>query len=283
MIHRNMAASQSSLVAILAAFFAFSLTPAAVGHEVWIEAAPSATVGQEMDVWVYWGHPGNKETGDRLAAQLSKLTAFTQTADGRDFLDLEMAEDGFVAKFTPETPGYFGLGAELQVGIVDRPVHSIPAYTRIVMYGKTITRVAGDAKAAPAPIGLDLELVPVAPAAQPKVGDLMTIRVLHKGQPVGGRQVQISATTSGSRQAMDDPRVQNWGWSTEAMADPRTGEATFPLIVAGQHLFTVRYTDETPGTYEGPRNDKSDFSYLRPGDTFERTMHVSTLTIQVAK
>ncbi len=283
MIQKNMARARFCLVAIFAAVSSFSFTPAAVGHEVWIEADVSATVGQEMDVWLYWGHAGNKESGDRLAAQLSKLTAFAQTAGGREVLELEMADDGFVTKFTPETPGYVGLGAELQVGIVDRQVHSIPAYTRIVMYGKTITRVAGDVQARPAPIGLDLELVPVAPDAQPKVGDLMTVRVLHKGQPVGGRQVQIRAATVGGRQTMDDPRVQNWEWSTEAMADPRTGEATFPLIVAGQHLFIVRYTDETPGTYDGPRNDKSDFSYLRPGDTFERTMHVSTLTVQVAE
>ncbi len=282
-IRRSMAYCRLYFVSIFATYFAFSVTPAAVGHEVWIEADVSAAVGQETDVWLYWGHAGNKESGDRLAAQLSKLTAFAHSAEGREVLELDLAEDGFLAKFTPKTPGYLGLGAELQVGIVDRQVHSIPAHTRIVMYGKTITRVAGDARAASAPIGLDLELVPVAPAAQPRVRDLMTVRVLHKGQPVGGRQVQIKAATSGGRQTMDDPRVQNWEWSTEAMADPRTGEATFPLIVAGQHLFIARYTDETAGTYDGPRNDKSDFSYLRPGDTFERTMHVSTLTIQVAE
>jgi hypothetical protein len=54
-----------------------------------------------------------------------------------------MAEDGFNAEIHPQTPGYLGLGADLQVGIIDRPVHSIPAHTRIVMYGKAITRVAG--------------------------------------------------------------------------------------------------------------------------------------------
>jgi uncharacterized GH25 family protein len=174
------------------------------------------------------------------------------------------------------------LGADLQVGIIDRPVHSIPAHTRIVMYAKAITRVAGDSQAAPSAIGLDLELIPIAPARQPRVGDLVTIRVLHQGKPIGGREVQVTAATSGDRVPTDDPRVQNWQWSTEAMADPKTGEVTFPLIVAGQHLFTVRYVDETPGTYDGPRNDVSDFSHLRKGDTYQRTMHVSTLTMQVA-
>jgi uncharacterized GH25 family protein len=269
------------LVGLLAAWGSAVTAPATLAHEVWVEIDPSARVGEEAEVRVYWGHAGNKETGERLAAQHGKLTAYVRSPRGRDVLKLAAEDDGFVGKFTPAAPGYYVAGADLQVGIIDRQVHSIPANTRIAMYGKAITRVAGEALEAPAPLGLEVEIVPVAPARQPAVGDLITVRVLHKGQPVGGRQVLVTASTSGSRTPTDDERVQNWEWSNQAMADPKTGEATFPLIVAGQHLFMVRYVDETPGTYQGPRNDSSDFSHLRPGDTYERTMHVSTLTLQV--
>jgi uncharacterized GH25 family protein len=268
-------------VGLLAAWSPFVFAPAAYAHEVWVETDTSARVGEEAEVRVYWGHAGNKETGERLAAQHGKLTAYVQSPLGRDVLKLGGEDDGFVAKFTPAAPGYYVAGVDLQVGIIDRQVHSIPANTRIAMYGKAITRVAGEVLEAPAPLGLELEIVPVAPARQPVVGDLITVRVLHKGQPVGGRQVLVTASTSGGRVPADDERVQNWEWSNQAMADPKTGEATFPLIVAGQHLILVRYVDETPGTYQGPRNDSSDFSHLRPGDTYERTMHVSTLTVQV--
>ncbi len=74
-IHRNIAGGRLSFVASFATFLAFPVTPAAVGHEVWIEANVSATVEQEMDVWLYWGHAGNKESGDRLA-----VDRFDQTA-----------------------------------------------------------------------------------------------------------------------------------------------------------------------------------------------------------
>jgi hypothetical protein len=65
------------------------------------------------------------------------------------------------------------------------------------------------------------------------------------------------------------------------MANPNTGDVAIPLIVGGQHLFSIRYFDESPGTYQGDRQDRSDFSHLGPGDRYERTMYVSTLTLQV--
>jgi uncharacterized GH25 family protein len=50
-------------------------------HEIWIEADVSATAGREMDFHVYWGHAGQKESGDRLAAQHAKLTAYAHSAE----------------------------------------------------------------------------------------------------------------------------------------------------------------------------------------------------------
>ena len=39
--------------------------------------------------------------------------------------------------------------------------------------------------------------------------------------------------------------------------------------------------DETPGTYQGELDEVSEFSHLRKGDTFERTMYVSTFAFEV--
>ena len=190
--------------------------------------------------------------------------------------------DSFPAKITAAASGcQVVAGWNLQVGILDREFHAIPAKTRMVMYGKSYTR-AGDGQGEPAALlGFDLEIVPVALARDPKPGDLVTVRVLHKGKPIGGKNVVVVAATSGPQPPPQDSRIQTSEWSVEAMADPKTGEATFPLIVGGQHHLRVRFVDETPGMYDGERNDRSEFSHLRKGDSFERTIYMSTLTLQV--
>jgi hypothetical protein len=48
------------------------------------------------------------------------------------------------------------------------------------------------------------------------------------------------------------------------------------------HTVSLTYIDETPGTYDGPLEFGSDFSHLRKGDRFERTMYVATFTFLVA-
>ncbi len=269
--------------ALLAAAAMLGLASPGQAHEVWIETEASARIGQDHEVRVCWGHAGHKEGGARLAGQEGKLTACLLNPAGRTALKLAKTEDCFVAKFAPVGAGVCVVGAELQVGIIEREMHSIPTKTRIVMYGRSSVRVGGGREESTAPLGFDLEVIPVGLAAEPKPGDLLTVRVLYKGRPVGGKDVLVTAATAGPLPPPTDPRVQASAWSLEAMADPQTGEATFPLIVDGQHSFLVRYTDQTPGTYDGDRNDSSPFSHLRKGDRFERTMYVSTLTIQVKK
>ena len=41
-----------------------------------IETEPAVQVGSEHEIRVCWGHSGQKETGARMADQLSKLTAW---------------------------------------------------------------------------------------------------------------------------------------------------------------------------------------------------------------
>lgn len=251
------------------------------GHQVWIETAAVGKLGEAQEVHVCWGHSGHKESGPGMASQQAKLTVCVLGPGGREPLTLAKGTDSFLTKFSPRAAGYQVIGADLQVGILDQEFHGMPAKTRMVMYGKSLTLVGGGQTEAAPVLGFGLEIVPVSPVVGLKPGDLVTVKVLHKGQPIGGKDVLVAARTCGPLPPPEDERIQTSEWSIESTADPRTGEVTFPLIVGGQHLFYVRYTDETPGTYDGDRNDASAFSHLRKGDTYERTVYVSTLTVQV--
>ena len=92
----------------------------------------------------------------------------------------------------------------------------------------------------------------------------------------------VALKTLGALPIPEDPRLNAREWSIEDNADPRTGEVTFPLIAAGRHLFYIRYTDETPGRYDGDLTIDSEISHLARGDTFERTVYVSTFAVDVA-
>jgi uncharacterized GH25 family protein len=253
----------------------------AYGHQVWVETASSASSGQPHQVQVCWGHSGTKESGPALAGQQGKLTVCVSGPNGRAPLELAAGSDSFTAQFTPQASGCHVIGADLQVGIIDREFHGMPANTRIVMYGKACAHVGGSSIEKPASLGFDLEIMPVSALRTARPGDAVTVKVLHRGRPIGGRNVLVSLKTPGTLPPVEDARIQTQEWSIEATADPSTGEVTFPLIVGGQHMFLVKYFDETPGTYDGDRNDSSAFSHLRKGDKFERTMYVSTLIFPV--
>jgi len=264
-------------------FAAVSLcTIPAAAHQLWIETHAAGNVGHEQQIHVCFGHSGEKATGELLEKYKSKSSAWAVRPDGStETLKLALGHDSYTATITPDSPGYHMLGAELQAGIIDKEFHGIPANTRIVMYGKSFTHVAGSERALDNTLGFDLEIVPLTDLRNLHAGDVVTAKVLLKGKPVGGRNVMVSLSTSGPEPATNDPGVHAREWSIEAHADRRTGQISFPLIVGGQHVFHIKYIDETPGTYEGERNEASEFSHLRKGDAFERTMYVSTFAMEV--
>ena len=270
-----------ALVGVLVCVTAVWVAAPAYAHQVWVETASGPRAGQPHKVEVCWGHAGSREGGSALAKQQDKLTVYVVGPGGRQPLPVTTSSDSFTAQFTPQAAGCHVLGAELQVGIIDRELHGIPANTRIVMCGKACARVDGNSVVPAAPLGFDLELVPVSNLHDAKPGDAVTVKVLHRGKPLGGRNVLVSLNTAGPLPHSEASGIGTREWSIESTADPSSGELTFPLIVGGQHLFLVKFIDETAGTYEGDRNDRSDFSHLCQGDKFERTMHVSTLTFQV--
>lgn len=270
-------------LSLVVAGTALLLYPAvARAHQLWIETGGVASVGQALPIEVCFGHAGEKTTGAMLQSNKPKLAAAIKLPDGSEqALELGLDESGYPASFTPTTPGYYAIGAELQVGIIQQELHGIAANTRIVMYGKSLCRVAGSDGEPVNTLGHDLEIVPTGDPSQLRPGQVVTVGVLFRGKPAGGRNVLVKLNTAGP-QPVDDPRIQSPQWSIEAHPDPQAGQVSFPLIVCGLHTVSLTYIDETPGTYDGPLDFGSDFSHLRKGDRFERTMYVATFTFLVA-
>lgn len=251
-------------------------------HQLWIETPANAQPGKSHEIEVCWGHSGLRTTGKSLEGQQTKLTARVVQPDGTSSeLETRLKDDCFAAAITPNAPGYYSIGSELQTGIIPRDFHGIPANTRIVMYGKTLTWVAGEEKGLTNPVGFDLEIIPLTPFGELREGGVARAKLLFHGKPLGGKNVEISLATAGPEPLPQNARIQSHEWSIDAVPDPYTGEVAFPLIAGGMHTFSIRYTDETPGTYDGPRNDESDFSHLRKGDKYERTMYMSAFTMWV--
>ena len=266
---------------LLAPAFLTAANPASA-HQLWIETSATAQPGKSNEVEVCWGHSGIRTTGKSLEGQQTKLTARVVQPDGSG-LDLKprLKDDCFAAAITPTAPGYYGIGSELQTGILPREFHGIPANTRIVMYGKSLTQVKGEEKGLTNPVGFDLEIIPLTPLGDLQEGGVARVKLLFHGEPLGGKNVEITLATAGPEPLPQHARIQSHEWSIGAVPDPYTGEVAFPLIAGGMHTFFIRYTDETPGSYNGPRNDESDFSHLRKGDKYERTLYMSSFTMWV--
>lgn len=256
---------------------------AANAHQLWIEVAPVGTAAQQQTAHVCWGHSGHRMGGQMLASQQGRLSAsLVRPGAQAETLPLTLGTDSYTASLVPSQAGYYLIGAEVQAGILDREFHGIPAKTRLIMSGKTFLHVPGSEAGLQTPVGMDLELIPVGDPKSWRPGGVATVRVLFKGKPVGGRTVEVSLNTVGNKPLPQDPRIEGLAWSVKDNADPRSGEVSFPLIVAGQHEFQIRHMDETPGQYEGAVEMATKFSHLRKGDAYERTQYMATMTIQVA-
>lgn len=251
-------------------------------HQVWIDTDSTGKSNAPHTIEVCWGHSGERTSGEQLAGQRDKLSARVLGPDGKPAdLNLSPRDDCFAATAKLGVAGCYVFGAELQTGILPRDFHGIPANTRIVMYGKTLTRVGNSEEGLAGTMGHDLEIVPLSTLGELRQGGVARAKLLFKGKPLGGKSVEISLVTPGVEPLPQHRRIQSHEWSISAIPDPYTGEVAFPLITAGKHTFFIRYTDETPGVYDGPRDDSSDFSHLRKGDTYERTLYMSTLAVWV--
>lgn len=276
--------AQKFSIGFCAVFFLLALLSAlpASGHELWLETAPHGTIDQDQKIDLCWGHSGVRYTGRSLESQGDKISSRAVQPDGKT-VDLKhtLGTDSFITSTPTTMPGFYQFGAEVQTGIIDRPLHSIPEKSRIIMYGKTSTQVGESKEGMENTLGQDLEIALLTPPADLKPGGIVKAKLLLHGKPLGGKDVKVTLSTVGSFPLSKDPRISSHEWTSTATPDEKYGEMAFQLITSGQHVLSIKYYDETPGTYDGDRNDKSDFSHLQKRDTFERTFYISTLTFQV--
>lgn len=252
----------------------------AYAHQIWIEAPSHADANAPVSLEVCFGHSGEKSTGPMLAANHPKLSAVIKSPQGQDqALSLGLDDDGYPASFQALGSGFYQIGAVLETGIIERELHQIPPKTRIVMTGKAVVAVGDASEGYAAAIGHPLEVVAVTNPCNLRVGGKITLRILFHGKPIGGPDVLVRLGTLGPN-PVNDPQLTEREWAIEGYPDSR-GELTFPVIAPGQHVVFLRYFDQTPGEYRGPLNFSSDFSHLQPGDRYERTLYMTTLTFQV--
>lgn len=257
------------------------MTLPGMAHELWVEAPASAKIGQPINAQLCFGY-FNKKAG--TAGMANRLIALRAEPGGpAEPVELSKEAESFASKFTPQKAGYHAIGGELEIGILDNDLHGIPAQTRLKMVGKSLVHVEGSDGGLATSLGTDLELIPVGRWQNLRPGQLVTVKAQFKGKPIGGRKVSVSLKTLGSVPLVADERIDGLLWTVEAHPDPRTGEVSFPVIVPGEHLFQIRYTDETPGRYEGDREITTRISHLRKGDTYLGTLHIATLTLDVKR
>ncbi len=255
------------------------LTAPAAAHELWIETTPTAQPGSAHAIEICWGHSGERTSGPAMA---DKLSADIKAPDGSvTRLPLALHDDCYQGKPTLTAPGFHAIGAVLQTGIIDQEVHGIPAKTRIVMTAQARVQVGQSDAGLANTLGSDLEITLLTNPKDLRPGSTVAAKILFRGKPLGGRNALVSLGTAGPNPPADDSRVDERQWAIEAHADPRTGEVRLPLIAAAQHVFLMRYLDETPGTYKGDLDFGSRFSHLHKGDTYERTMYVATFAFDV--
>ncbi|MGQ9504831.1 MAG: DUF4198 domain-containing protein [Thermogutta sp.] len=250
-------------------------------HQIWIEAPPQAEMNKPVSLEVCFGHSGDKTTGPMLASNHPKLRAIVKLPDGQNqVLTLKVDEDGYATSFQPHGSGFYPIGAILETGIIERELHGIPPKTRIIMTGKAVVAVGNVGEGYATAIGHPLEIVPLTNPCGLRVGSTVKLRILFNGQPIGGPEVLVRVGTLGPV-PKDDPQLTEREWGIEGYPDSR-GELCFPLIASGQHVVFLRYFDRAAGEYNGPMNFSSEFSHLQPGDRYDQTLYMTTLTFQVA-
>ena len=250
-------------------------------HQVWVETNPSAHEGKIQEIHCCFGHLGNKETGENLEKYADRISMLITSPDGKaKDLRFKTGDNSYITKMVPRTKGYYMIGSKMQIGITNRKFHGMPADTMFVQYGKGFTHVKGSEKGLKNELGFDLEIVPLADPTDLYPGDVMAVKVLFKGKPIDAKDCKLSLMTQGSMEFPKDPNVHSKVWSMKIKPD-KNGEAKFPLIVDGKHVFYIEYIDETPGKYKGNIKVSSNYFRLHKGETYKKRLCIATVTINV--
>jgi hypothetical protein len=260
----------------------FHASSRAFPHEVWIEAPSRANKGEPVEVIVCFGHPGQVENEEMLAAYFQRVSANVICPRGEaQELTLRIGPRGYMGHFRPEEEGRYLVAAQLEVGITKGPFHSIPADTRILMLGTASVEVGEGGREFPASGSTQpIEIVRSTPTEELRPGGTVVCRLVKQSEPFGGPEVPVSLYTAGSFD-WHGLELSATHWSIQAIPHPQTGKLVLPILAPGQHLYLLRYVEEKPGIYEGRHEFATSFSFLKPGAAFARTLYVVTHTFEV--
>jgi|Deesub1362A_J573_1020465.scaffolds.fasta_scaffold00347_10 uncharacterized GH25 family protein len=208
-------------------------------HNIWIQCAPAARKGQEVECRLHYGH--YLEVDGKAQAARARLWA---APPGRELEPLALAErdQSLAAVFTPAERGVYALLAEYDRGLwtvtrdrrylpgpaAEHPGEGQSARTiQLGYFAKRLVFVDADGPW-PGSFGMELEIVPLAPN-----GDELEMLVQHRGRPLPGAQVHAYCRGK--------PR-------TRFAVTGADGKADFGLR-PGEWLLLVRH--EEPAAVEG--------------------------------
>lgn len=171
-------------------------------HNIWIECAHRARVGEELTVRIKFGHDFVLQG---KADPLRTKAWLISPVGSRTPLALETGETDLAVAFTPAEPGVYTLlveydgkiwsiahsGRHLRGPRSDHPGIMVEKSVYYYQFAKAFVSVESDVSW-PGPMGSELELAPQSPA-----GGRLMLAVLYKGQPLEGARVQAFRSGDG--------------------------------------------------------------------------------------
>lgn len=211
------------------------LPQATSAHDVWVTIAGDA---RERIAIVHYGHPDDRppaladkildldaiSAGDRRS--LLKGLGYTSEGGAVVVRSKPFTDDGRLLIAVRYDNGFWTATADGAMRNVTRRL--VPSATEglwSVKFGKAIT-----GRGAPFQnvLGHDLEIVPLADPAAVKVGDSLRLRVLFRGKPLAGAQVE----RGDSKTAMPENEIPRFKTNAD-------GVVAVPIVKAGPHLLVI--------------------------------------------
>jgi uncharacterized GH25 family protein len=238
----------------LAAAVVCCLGTAATAHDLWLIPPATAGAGKAVTIWANVGMDFPKgETAPDTSAYLKRIVVNPDGTVGQAVAAGKDGESGLMT-FTPKSPGVYVVAVQTKARVLTLDAAAFneylvsgglphiyrlrakeksldqPGKERYSKSPKVLVKVGEGKGDATMPVGLPLEIVPLADPFALKVGHTLKVRVLFEGKPLADA---------------------NLGWDHPGDGEPPSGtvrsdakgEAMVPIASTG--LMTIRLTHMT--------------------------------------
>lgn len=211
-----------------------TLTTNVRAHDVWLTLDGKSSQRRAV---VNYGHPGDRPPA--FSEKIVDLVAVTETGARslRDTLAVARQDGTIVVRSRPfKDDGHSlfaarydnGFWSKTSNGFVNATRRSVPQSSETVWSGKFAKAVSGPDAPWSRELGHDLELIPLADPARMKIGGTLLLRVVFRGKPLAGAQVE----RGDGRTAMPEADIPRY--KTDA-----NGVAEVPIVKSGATLLVV--------------------------------------------